>query len=226
MEAEFREEGLTGLIMVDINDIVYTFDFEFTIFQACLQKSVIIPRFCYHNKLSIAGNCRICGVEEKNSSKIIISCATLIDKGSQVHTETELTLQARENVIEFLLINHPLDCPVCDQAGECDLQDQTFLFGADRGRFYENYKRAVENKNFSPLIKFSLNRCIHCARCTRFLSEISESNLFSLLGRGASTEISFYTPRIRAADEMSGNIIDLCPVGALTSKPYAFSARW
>lgn len=212
------------LICIEIDDYPYFFDSEITIFQACLEKNVIVPRFCYHSRLSIAGNCRMCSIEEKKSEKVILSCSTLIDKETEIFTSTFLVLQARENVIEYLLSNHPLDCPICDQGGECDLQDQAMLFGGDTGRFYENFKRAVENKNFSPLIKFSLNRCIHCARCTRYFSEISGSFLFSLLGRGLETEISFYNFSL-FNDETSGNIIDLCPVGALTSKPYSFIGR-
>lgn len=212
------------LILIEIDDYPYFFESEITIFQACLEKNVVIPRFCYHSKLSIAGNCRICSIEEKKSEKVILSCSTLIDEETEVFTNTFLVLQARENIIEYLLSNHPLDCPICDQGGECDLQEQTMLFGGDLGRFYENFKRAVEDKNFSPLIKFSLNRCIHCARCSRFFSEISNSFLFSLLGRGLNTEISFYEIS-STSDELSGNVIDLCPVGALTSKPYSFVGR-
>jgi len=211
-------------ICIEIDDYPYFFDSEITVFQACLEKNITVPRFCYHSKLSIAGNCRICSVEEKKSEKVILSCSTLIDEETEVFTSTFLVLQARENVIEYLLSNHPLDCPICDQGGECDLQDQAMLFGGDVGRFYENFKRSVENKNFSPLIKFSLNRCIHCARCTRYFSEISDSYLFSLLGRGQNTEISFYNS-LFLSDETSGNVIDLCPVGALTSKPYSFIGR-
>lgn len=216
--------NLDDLILIEIDDYPYFFTSEITIFQACLEKDITVPRFCYHSKLSIAGNCRICSVEETKSEKVILSCSTLIDEETEIFTNTFLVLQARENVIEYLLSNHPLDCPICDQGGECDLQDQAMLFGGDIGRFYENYKRAVENKNFSPLIKFSLNRCIHCARCTRFFSEISDSFLFSLLGRGLTTEISFYD-LVLASDEVSGNVIDLCPVGALTSKSYSFIGR-
>jgi len=209
---------------MEVDDYFYFFDSEVTIFQACLEKDIILPRFCYHNKLSIAGNCRICSVEEKKSEKVILACCTLIDEETEISTSTFLVLQARENVIEYLLTNHPLDCPICDQGGECDLQDQAMLFGGDIGRFYETFKRAVENKNFSPLIKFSLNRCIHCARCTRYFLEISNLPLLSLLGRGVETEISFYDFSL-LNDETSGNIIDLCPVGALTSKPYSFIGR-
>lgn len=167
----------------------------------------------------------MCLVEEKKSAKPILSCSTLINNGMQIYTYSKTVKKAREGVIEYLLINHPLDCPICDQGGECDLQDQTLMFGADRSRFYESHKRAVENKNYSPIIKFALNRCIHCSRCVRFLNEVSETYSLSLLGRGLTTEISSYLNFYNDYTELSGNIIDLCPVGALTSKPYAFLSR-
>lgn len=165
----------------------------------------------------------MCLVEEKSSIKPVASCAVTIVAGMSIFTQTEMVKKAREGVIEYLLINHPLDCPICDQGGECDLQDQTMVFGADRGRFYE-LKRSTPNKNFGFLIKTFLNRCIHCARCTRFLSDIAVTDDLSLLGRGYKTEISSYL-KLFIKSEISGNIIDLCPVGALTSKPYAFRAR-
>lgn len=212
------------LINVSIDNYPFAFLSPYTIFQACLEKRIIIPHFCYHNKLKIAGNCRACFVEEKKSVKPCIACASSIYSGSEVYTSTELVFGAREATLEYLLINHPLDCPICDQGGERDLQDQSIIYGSDTGRFYEFKKRAVENKNYSPLIKFFLNRCIHCARCTRFSRDVSGSHLMSLLGRGYNSEISSYTNKF-FIDELSGNMIDLCPVGALTSKPYAFNAR-
>ena len=151
------------------------------------------------------------------------SCAVSIANGMHLHTNTELVRRAREGVIEYLLVNHPLDCPICDQGGECDLQDQSMVFGADSGRFYE-FKRTTPNKNLGFLIKTFLNRCIHCARCTRFLEDVAGTPALSLLGRGYKTEISGYISSFLKS-EISGNIIDLCPVGALTSKPYAFKAR-
>lgn len=211
-------------INVNIDDYPFIYFFPYTIFQACLEKRIVIPHFCYHSKLKIAGNCRACFVEEKKTVKPVISCASTIYSGSEIHTTTQLVLNSRESTLEYLLINHPLDCPICDQGGECDLQDQSVVYGNDVGRFYEFKKRAVENKNYTPLIKFFLNRCIHCARCTRFSHDISGSYLISLLGRGYDSEISAYTYKF-FVDEVSGNMIDLCPVGALTSKPYAFSAR-
>lgn len=219
MANSFLEEGL---IELRINNRICNYKKPLTIFQACLDKKVYLPRFCYHVSLKIAGNCRMCLIEEKSSIKPVVSCAITIMSGMDLYTNTELVKKAREGVIEYLLINHPLDCPICDQGGECDLQDQTMVFGADRGRFYGN-KRAVKNKNFGFLIKTYLNRCIHCARCTRFMNELAGVD-FALLGRGVSTEISLYEENYLIS-EVSGNIIDLCPVGALTSKPYAFKAR-
>ena len=205
------------------NDLEYSFNSPLTIFQAAQEVSLYIPRFCYHVALNISGNCRMCLVEEKTSLKPLASCAVTINTGMNVFTNTELVKRAREGVMEYLLINHPLDCPICDQGGECDLQDQSMVFGADRGRFYEK-KRSTPNKNLGFLVKTFLNRCIHCARCTRFLHDLAGEPTISLLGRGYSTEISNYTNAF-ITSELSGNIIDLCPVGALTSKPYAFKAR-
>jgi hypothetical protein len=165
----------------------------------------------------------MCLVEEKASLKPLASCAVTLLNGHIIYTNTESVKRAREGVLEYLSINHPLDCPICDQGGECDLQDQTMVFGADRGRFYEN-KRSTPNKNLGFLIKTFLNRCIHCARCTRFLEEVAGTNELQLLGRGYKTEISNHVSSF-VHSEISGNIIDLCPVGALTSKPYAFKAR-
>jgi NADH-quinone oxidoreductase subunit G len=206
-----------------VNNVIYDFQLPLTIFQMCLTKNIFIPRFCYHFSLKIAGNCRMCLVEEKSSLKPLASCAVTLLKGHIIYTNTESVKKAREGVLEYLLINHPLDCPICDQGGECDLQDQTMVFGADRGRFYEN-KRSTPNKNFGFLIKTFLNRCIHCARCTRYLDEVAGTYELQLLGRGLKTEISNYVNSF-IHSEVSGNIIDLCPVGALTSKPYAFKAR-
>src|SRR5690606_16032548 len=156
---------------------------------------------------------------------MILACSTIIEEGDIIHTTSDRILEARESVLEYLLINHPLDCPICDRGGECDLQDQALLFGSDRGRFYESTKRAIENKNYSTLIKFSLNRCIQCSRCTRFLSDVSGSNSIFLMGRGLNTEITSYVSTY-ISDEFSVNIIDLCPVGALTSKSLAYTLRF
>lgn len=193
--------------------------------QLCSENSIQLPKFCYHTDLGIAGNCRICLVEEEAEDKMILACSTIVEEGDVIHTTSERILEARESVLEYLLVNHPLDCPICDRGGECDLQDQALMFGADRGRFYDLTKRAVQNKNYSTLIKFFLNRCIQCSRCTRFLADVSASHAVFLMGRGLNTEISSYTSTY-ISDEFSGNIIDLCPVGALTSKSLAFTLRF
>jgi NADH dehydrogenase/NADH:ubiquinone oxidoreductase subunit G len=212
-------------VKFSIDDDLFLFhDNEFSIFQACLVNGIYLPRFCYHNKLKIAGNCRICLVEDPKSLKPIIACASLINNEQEVFTQTSLVKLAQEGVIEYLLINHPLDCPICDQGGECDLQDQTMVYGSDKGRYYELKKRSIENVNYGPLIKFTLTRCIHCARCTRFLSDIAGYNFLTFVNRGYFSQISAYVDGFLTS-ELSGNIIDLCPVGALTSKPYAFTAR-
>ncbi len=196
----------------------------YTILQTCSNVGIEIPRFCYHDNLLIAGNCRICLVEIFGAKKLVASCAVHVSENMLIYTNTIRVRLARQNVLEFLLANHPLDCPICDQGGECDLQDITALFGADRGRFYEQEKRSVLNKDFGPLIRTSMNRCIHCTRCVRFLSISSGFSLLGTVGRGISTEISLYINQF-IFDELSGNITDLCPVGALTSKPYSFKAR-
>ena len=202
-----------------------------SVLQACFSASIDIPRFCYHEGLRIAGNCRMCLVEISSSKKLVASCATPLVNGLDVRTTTLRVKRARQSVLEFLLINHPLDCPICDQGGECDLQDITLIFGGDRGRFFEISKRSVFDKNLGPLIKTIMNRCIHCTRCVRFFSEINlltllktKVPLLGLFGRGSKTEIGTYIPQI-FLNEFSGNVIDLCPVGALTSKPFSFKAR-
>ena len=194
-----------------------------TVFQACQQAGIEVPHFCYHQRLSIAGNCRMCLVEMEKSPKPIASCAMPAADGMVIHTESERARKARHGVMEFLLINHPLDCPICDQGGECDLQDEAMAFGFDRGRYHET-KRAVEEKNFGPLVKTEMNRCIHCTRCIRFATEIAGVEELGATGRGEHMEIGTYIERALSS-ELSANIIDLCPVGALTSKPYAFVAR-
>ena len=194
-----------------------------TVLQACEQTGVEIPRFCYHERLSIAGNCRMCLVEMERSPKPIASCAMPAGDGMVIHTDTEQVKKAREGVMEFLLINHPLDCPICDQGGECELQDQSVAFGGGNSRFDEN-KRAVEDKNMGPLVATTMTRCIHCMRCVRFSDEIAGVNDMGAIGRGDHTEVVTYLDGLLDT-ELSGNVIDLCPVGALTSKPYAFTAR-
>jgi NADH-quinone oxidoreductase subunit G len=194
-----------------------------TVLQACEVAGVEIPRFCYHERLSIAGNCRMCLVEIEKTPKPQASCALPVAEGMVVKTDSPMTKKARKGVMEFLLINHPLDCPICDQGGECDLQDQAMAYGFDRGRFAEN-KRAVPDKELGPLVKTSMNRCIHCTRCIRFCTEVAGVEELGATFRGEHMEITTYVEKALSS-ELQGNIIDLCPVGALTSKPYAFVAR-
>ncbi len=194
-----------------------------TVLQACEEAGVEIPRFCYHERLSIAGNCRMCLVEIEKMPKLAASCAMPAGEGMVVHTRSEKVRHARQNVMEFQLINHPLDCPICDQGGECDLQDEAMAYGLGEGRFSED-KHAFEPKYMGPLIKTMMNRCIHCTRCVRFIAEIAGTEEIGAIGRGGATEIITYL-QAAVTSELSGNVIDLCPVGALTSRPYAFSAR-
>tara|TARA_B110001469_G_C9647177_1_gene327739 strand:- start:389 stop:2443 length:2055 start_codon:yes stop_codon:yes gene_type:complete len=191
--------------------------------EACDAMGVSVPRFCYHERLNVAGNCRMCLVEIEKAPKPIASCAFPVAPNMRIYTETPLVHKARENVLEFLLINHPLDCPICDQGGECDLQEQTLVFGSDRSRFFSS-KRSVEDKNCGLLIKTIMSRCIHCTRCVRFFQDVAGQEDFGTTLRGQDTEIGTYVGK-NLNSELSGNIIDLCPVGALTSKPYAFTAR-
>lgn len=198
-----------------------------TIIQACAMVGVEIPRFCYHDKLSIAGNCRMCLVEVEKSPKPVAACAMPVMNGWRIKTDSPLTRQAREGVMEFILVNHPLDCPICDQGGECDLQDQSMAFGNDRSRFVDvNFegKSCFEDKNIGPLVKTIMTRCIQCTRCVRFGNEIAGVESLGTTGRGGDMQIGTYVERMFKS-ELSGNIIDICPVGALTSKPYAFTAR-
>ena len=198
-----------------------------SVIQACEESGVEIPRFCYHERLSVAGNCRMCLVDVEDargmSPKPVASCAIPVSEGLIIHTKTERVKNAREGIMEFLLINHPLDCPICDQGGECDLQDQSVAYGHGASR-YEQDKRSVENKDMGPFIKTEMTRCIHCTRCVRFSTEVTGINEIGAIGRGRDMEITTYLNKA-VTSELSGNVIDLCPVGALTSKPYAFSAR-
>ncbi|MBV9220616.1 MAG: NADH-quinone oxidoreductase subunit G [Methylobacteriaceae bacterium] len=204
---------------------------EYTLLQACEAAGAEIPRFCFHERLSIAGNCRMCLVELKGSPKPIASCAWGVrdcrpgPKGEppEVFTRTPMVKKAREGVMEFLLINHPLDCPICDQGGECDLQDQTMAYGVDHTRFEEN-KRAVDDKYLGPLVKTSMNRCIHCTRCIRFTTEVAGVPDLGAINRGEDMEITTYLEHAMGS-ELQSNVVDLCPVGALTSKPYEFRGR-
>lgn len=218
------------LVTVFINDIEVKVLENSTILQACEKIGIKVPRFCYHEKLSIAGNCRMCLVEIKNAPKLQASCALPVMKDARIYTDSLAVRKAREGIMELLLINHPLDCPICDQGGECDLQDQAMYYGSDHGRFNE-YKRATSDKNFGPLIKTIMTRCIHCTRCVRFASEIAGCPELGTIGRGSNMEISTFVRSNENAvqsvldSELSGNLIDICPVGALTSLPYAFVAR-
>jgi len=202
-----------------------------TLIQACERAGIEIPRFCYHERLSIAGNCRMCLVEVAGMPKPVASCAMSVDDlrpsrdgtPPTIITNSETVKKAREGVLEFLLVNHPLDCPICDQGGECDLQDQAMAYGFDAGRFQDN-KRAVEDKDLGPLIGTYMTRCIHCTRCVRFMTEVAGVEELGAIGRGEDMEITTYLEH-GLLSNLSGNVVDLCPVGALTSKPYAFVAR-
>ncbi len=211
------------MLKLKVNDIDIEVEEGLTVLQACEQVGVEIPRFCYHEKLSIAGNCRMCLVEMDNSPKLIASCAMPATDGMVIKTNTEKVEKSRKGVMEFLLTNHPLDCPVCDQGGECDLQDQSMYYGIDKSRFKEN-KRYVSEKNMGPLIKTQMTRCIHCTRCIRFITEVAGVPELGAIGRGENMQISTYLEQSMES-ELSANVIDLCPVGALTSKPYVFEAR-
>ena len=208
---------------ITINGKEIEFENGMTVLQACELADVEIPRFCYHEKLSIAGNCRMCLVELDKSAKPIASCAMPAAEGMNIRTNTEMVEKARKGIMEFLLANHPLDCPVCDQGGECDLQDQSLYYGVDKSRFSEN-KRVVKDKYMGPLIKTQMTRCIHCTRCVRFATEVAGVPEIGAIGRGENMEITTYLEKSMTS-ELSANVIDLCPVGALTSKPYAFEAR-
>src|SRR6202140_1783788 len=194
-----------------------------TVLQACEMTGAEIPRFCYHERLSVAGNCRMCLVEKEKSPKPVASCAMPAADGMVIHTDTPMVKKARQGVMEFLLANHPLDCPICDQGGECDLQDQAMAYGSDTSRFAEN-KRAVEDKYIGALVKTSMNRCIQCTRCVLFVTEVAGVPELGAIGRGEDMEITSYLQEALSS-ELQGNVVDLCPVGALTAKPYAFAAR-
>ena len=213
----------TKMIDLTVDDIQVSVPDGTSILQACEKVGIDIPRFCFHERLLVAGNCRMCLVEVEKAIKPIAACATPVMPGMSVHTSTPLVKKAREAVLEFLMINHPLDCPVCDQGGECDLQDQQKIFGSDRSRFYEA-KRGVEDKNWGPLIKTVMTRCIHCTRCVRFATEVAGAEVLGTTARGKDTEIGTYVD-VPFESELSANVIDLCPVGALTSKPGQFETR-
>ncbi len=211
------------MLKLKVNNIDIEVEEGLTVLQACEKAGVEIPRFCYHEKLSIAGNCRMCLVEMEKSPKPVASCAMPAADGMNIKTNTVFVEKARKGVMEFLLANHPLDCPVCDQGGECDLQDQSMFYGVDKSRFKEN-KRAVPEKNMGPLIKTQMTRCIHCTRCVRFATEVAGVPEIGAIGRGEDMQITTYLEQSMQS-ELSANVVDLCPVGALTSKPYVFEAR-
>ncbi len=194
-----------------------------TVFQACREAGREIPHFCYHERLSIAGNCRMCLVEIEKAPKPVASCAYPVADGMVIKTDTPLVRQARRGVMEFLLINHPLDCPICDQGGECDLQDQAYSYGMDHSRYREN-KRAVKDKYLGPIVKTIMTRCIQCTRCIRFCSEVAGTPELGAVARGENMEVTNYVEKTLTS-ELSGCLVDICPVGALTSKPYAFISR-
>ncbi len=211
-------------IKLTIDDMEIEVDPGTSVLQAAEQMGIEIPRFCYHDKLSVSGNCRMCLVElEGHPAEPVASCCLACEEGMVVKTNTEMVNKERRGVMELMLANHPLDCPICDQAGECDLQDQAFAYGSDRTRFHEN-KLAVPEKNFGPLIGTAMTRCINCTRCIRFLGEIAGAPALGQINRGEDTEIGTYVYQ-NIKSELSGNLIDICPVGALTSKPYKFRAR-
>ena len=216
------------LLEVTIDDRKVLVEPGTTILEAAARVGIEIPRFCYHERLSVAGNCRMCLVEVEKSIKPVASCAMpVMMPGMVVKTNSAISKNAREGVMEFLLMNHPLDCPICDQGGECDLQDQSMAFGSDRSRWQVGLdaKRAVEDKNIGPLVKTIMTRCIHCTRCVRFMNEIAGVDELGTTGRGSDMQIGTYLENTALMSELSANIVDLCPVGALTSKPYSFTAR-
>lgn len=211
------------MLKVTIDDVAYDVPEGITVLQACQIAQIEVPVFCYHSRLSIAGNCRMCLVEISGSPKLAASCAMPLSEGMVIHTKSEKVQKARKGVLEFLLINHPLDCPICDQGGQCDLQDITMAYGPNTSRYQEN-KRAILDKDLGPLIETHMNRCIHCMRCVRFATEIAGVPELGAIHRGEETEI-INSVQGTLASELSGNLVDLCPVGALSSKPYAFHAR-
>jgi NADH-quinone oxidoreductase chain G len=215
--------SIVSLITIHINSLEVFIKPILSVLEACKYLGFYIPRFCYHETLSIAGNCRMCLVEIKNSPKPVAACFLPLMNNMKIYLDTPLVLKARENVLEALLLNHPLDCPICDQGGECDLQDQVTKFGTEYSRYFFK-KRGVEDKYFNPIIKTIMTRCIHCTRCIRFSNEILGHEILGVLNRGGALEIGNYIPKLLLS-ELTGNIIDLCPVGALTSKHQSFKTR-
>ncbi len=214
---------MSDTVKITVDGVELEVDRRLSLLQACELAGAEIPRFCFHDRLSVAGNCRMCLVEVERAPKPVASCAQSLMDGMVVSTRSPVATKAQRSAMEFLLINHPLDCPICDQGGECDLQDQALGYGTGVSRFGEQ-KRSVQEKDFGPLVKTYMTRCIHCTRCIRFLDEVAGVPVLGATGRGEDMEITTYIEQ-GIASELSGNIIDLCPVGALTSKPYAFVAR-
>src|ERR687890_619008 len=211
------------LVNVTIDGIPVAVPRGTAIIEAAKQAGLLVPHYCYHPSLPSPAVCRMCLVEVEKAPKLMPACVPTVAEGQVVHVNSDTAKKAREGVLEFLLINHPLDCPICDQGGECDLQDQTMAYGVDTSRFHEN-KRAVEDKYIGPLVKTIMNRCIHCTRCIRFSAEVAGVPELGAIGRGEDMEITTYLEQAMTS-ELQGNVVDLCPVGALTSKPYAFTAR-
>lgn len=212
-------------MLLKINGNTINFTKDYTLLQICDSIGVRIPRFCYNDQMSIAGNCRMCLVELKGGPKPLVSCTSKGIPNMEIYTESPLVKKAREGVLEFLLANHPLDCPICDQGGECDLQDQSEKFGGDSSRSFLFFKRPVQDKDMGLFIKTIMVRCIHCTRCIRFLKDKALTNDLGTIGRGEKTEISFYFQKFLDKSLLSGNIVDICPVGALTNKDYSFKGR-
>ncbi len=207
------------MLKIKINQIIVEINQNSTVLQACQVAKVQIPKFCFHDRLLIAGNCRICLVEINKFPKPVAACAIPVSDGIEIFTMSPLVRKARESVLEFLLVNHPLDCPICDQGSECDLQDQTIAFGSEKSRSFSLKKRGVSIKNWGPLVNTVITRCIHCTRCVRFITEYSGFSYLGILGRGKQSEISFFIKK-KAKNIFSGNIIDLCPVAYFTTKNY------
>lgn len=206
---------------VKIKKQLHLIDNKLSLITYLINNGITIPHYCYHNNLSIAGNCRVCLVELENSPKPVVSCAINAKScltNNEVYYDSVLLKKARENILEFLLLNHPVDCPICDQGGECDLQDQSLFFGFTKKRFYK-FKRIVSDKELGPIVKTVMTRCIHCTRCVRFAAEIAGVEELGVFGRGVQSEIGTYVDKVLVS-ELSGNIIDLCPVGTVTLKSY------
>nr|XP_026490312.1 NADH-ubiquinone oxidoreductase 75 kDa subunit, mitochondrial-like [Vanessa tameamea] len=224
---DIQTRSQANQVNIFINGKAVSVPSYFTVLQALRREHITVPTFCYHDRLSIAGNCRMCLVQIEGMWKPQIACAIPVSKNMKIQTNSEMTLKAQEGVLEFILAEHPLDCPICDQGGECDLQDLSMKFGNDRTRFTDIHfqgKRATENKNLGPLIRTEMTRCIHCTRCIRFASQVCGLDVLGTTGRGVDMLVGTYVDKMFLS-ELSGNIIDLCPVGALTSKPYMFKAR-